>query len=66
MTNYDITGMKCDGCATKVSDAFSAVPGVTSAHVDLASNTASVDGTYDEQALLDSLKDTHYSATPAK
>jgi copper chaperone CopZ len=66
MKKYDIEGMKCDGCVTNVRNAFCAVPGVTSADVDLASKTASVEGDYDEQALLNSLADTHYSATPAK
>ncbi|MCI1984494.1 MAG: heavy-metal-associated domain-containing protein [Bifidobacteriaceae bacterium] len=66
MKKYDIDGMKCDGCATNVRNAFSAVPGVTSATVNLGTKSAEVEGSYDEQALLDSLKDTHYSATPAK
>jgi copper chaperone CopZ len=66
MKKYDIEGMKCDGCATNVHNAFSAVPGVTTANVDLASKTATVEGNYDEQALLASLANTHYSATPAE
>ncbi|MCI1902317.1 MAG: heavy-metal-associated domain-containing protein [Bifidobacteriaceae bacterium] len=66
MKKYDIEGMKCDGCATKVQDAFVKVPGVVSAQVNLSDKTASVEGKYDEQALLDSLKDTHYTASPAE
>ncbi|MCI1935573.1 MAG: cation transporter [Bifidobacteriaceae bacterium] len=63
---YSIEGMKCEGCATKVQDAFVKVPGVISAQVNLADKSATVEGKYDEQSLLDSLKDTPYSAAPVK
>lgn len=63
---YAIEGMKCDGCATTVQDAFAKVPGVVSAQVNLADKSATVEGAYAEQELLDSLNGTHYSATPVE
>lgn len=64
--NYTIEGMKCDGCATKVQDAFVKVPGVISAQVNLEDKTATVEGKYDESELLSSLDGTHYSASPTE
>ncbi len=61
---YDIQGMKCAGCVETVTKAFRSVSGVESVQVDLAEHTATVTGTYDEQALLSSLDGTPYKATP--
>jgi copper chaperone CopZ len=41
-TTLDITGMSCGNCVTHVTAALRAVPGVTSAAVDLAGNRAVV------------------------
>lgn len=35
---YEVTGMKCQGCVTKVTEKLSAVPGVKSVKVDLEKN----------------------------
>lgn len=39
-----ISGMTCGGCASAVTRALSAVPGVSKAQVDLASECATVTG----------------------
>lgn len=61
---YKIEGMKCAGCAQTITMDFEAVPGVTSAKVNLDTKTAVVEGDFSEQALLDSLRGTPYKATP--
>ena len=38
-----ITGMGCEGCASKVKKALEAVPGVKSVNVELAAKRAVVD-----------------------
>ena len=39
----NITGMGCEGCASKVKKALEAVPGVKSVNVELAAKRAVVD-----------------------
>lgn len=58
---YDIVGMKCDGCARKVTGAFSGISGVSKVEVSLADNKAVVAGDFDENKLQESLEGTHYS-----
>nr|WP_186042222.1 heavy metal translocating P-type ATPase [Burkholderia gladioli] len=41
-TELDVEGMTCGGCARRVETALAQLPGVISAHVDLAGKTASV------------------------
>nr|WP_186129592.1 heavy metal translocating P-type ATPase [Burkholderia gladioli] len=42
ITELDVEGMTCGGCARRVETALAQFPGVISAHVDLAGKTASV------------------------
>ncbi|MBI4143195.1 heavy-metal-associated domain-containing protein [Candidatus Uhrbacteria bacterium] len=44
MTTYQITGIHCASCVVKIEKALKAVPGVTKASVNFATETASVDG----------------------
>ncbi|WP_017920085.1 heavy metal translocating P-type ATPase [Burkholderia gladioli] len=44
-TELDVEGMTCGGCARRVETALAQLPGVISAHVDLAGKTASVSAT---------------------
>lgn len=48
-----VTGMTCEGCATKVRDALVATAGVTAADIDVASGKVAVhlDGSVDRDAL---------------
>lgn len=59
---FDITGMKCQGCADTVASKMQAIAGVTSATVDLAAKTATVSGGFDAAAVIASLDGTPYSA----
>ncbi|MDO8599394.1 MAG: heavy metal-associated domain-containing protein [bacterium] len=44
MTTYQITGIHCASCVVKIEKALKAVPGVTKASVNFATETASIDG----------------------
>jgi copper chaperone CopZ len=48
-----VSGMTCEGCATKVRDALSATDGIADAKVDVASGRVAVhpDGTVNRSAL---------------
>ena len=41
---FDVKGMTCDNCVHHVTKAIQDVPGVKSVKVDLASNSATVEG----------------------
>lgn len=59
----NIEGMKCDGCANTVKEAFSALDGVKKVEVNLEHKQATIKGDVSEDALKAALKDTHYSVT---
>lgn len=52
-----VDGMTCPKCVGRVERALLALPGVASAAVDLASNTAVVSGSCDVPSLLAALDD---------
>ena len=45
MQQYNITGMSCAACSTRVEKAVSKLDGVSSCSVNLLTNSMSVDGT---------------------
>ena len=53
----NITGMGCEGCATKVKNALEALPGVDRCEVELAEKRAVVTlhDTVSDQSLLDAV-----------
>ncbi|WP_425071694.1 heavy metal translocating P-type ATPase [Sagittula sp. S175] len=62
-----IKGMSCASCAGRVEHALTSVPGVLSASVNLASNTAeivSLAGSTDPQTLADTVSKAGYAASP--
>lgn len=52
MEQYNVTGMSCAACQTRVEKAVSKVPGVTSCAVSLLTNSMGVEGTASRQRLL--------------
>lgn len=63
MSNIElkITGMSCGACVSHVTRALEDVPGVRSAHVDLESQTARVEGdNFDKAALVAAVKEEGY------
>ena len=45
MEQYNVTGMSCAACSTRVEKAVSKVPGVTSCSVSLLTNSMGIEGT---------------------
>ncbi|AND78756.1 heavy-metal-associated domain-containing protein [Streptococcus pantholopis] len=58
---YEITGMKCQGCAQTVAEKLSSVRGVTDVHVDLEKKQATVTGHPFKFSLKKALKGSHYA-----
>ena len=59
-----IDGMTCASCVARVERALKAVPGVTGAAVNLATETARVDGVADAAALVAAVRAAGYAARP--
>ena len=57
-----IEGMTCASCVARVERALEAVPGVTSAMVNLATERATVTGSADAAALVQAIEKTGYDA----
>ena len=64
----DVTGMHCASCVARVEAALLSVGGVSQAHVNLATNQATVyyDATVDAQVLVTATTTSGYSATIAE
>jgi copper chaperone CopZ len=65
MTTLKISGMTCGHCAMSAKKALSAVPGVRSASVDLASGLAQVEGEAPLAALVAAVEAEGYTAVGA-
>ncbi len=63
-TQLTIEGMTCAACATRVGRALQAVPGVTHAHVNLATERAGIEGEVPLATLLEAVEDAGYAAHP--
>ena len=57
-----VDGMTCASCVARVERALLAVPGVTDANVNLATERATVHGVADESALIAAVEKTGYDA----
>lgn len=57
---YEITGMKCQGCANAVTEKLSAVKGVEEVSVDLEKNQVTIEGKPWKWALTQALKGSKY------
>jgi len=60
-----IEGMTCASCVSRVERALKAVPGVTSAVVNLATERATIIGASEAALLIKALEDAGYDARPA-
>ncbi|MHB8375348.1 MAG: heavy-metal-associated domain-containing protein [Dehalococcoidia bacterium] len=60
---FDVKGMTCDHCVHAVTEAATGVPGVTGAQVDLATNSAKVEGDgFDVEKVIEAIKEEGYEA----
>ncbi len=61
-STLSLQGMRCEHCVAAVTEALQAAPGVQSAHVDLASATAQVEGRASAQSLVEAVAAAGYEA----
>ncbi len=62
MEQYNVTGMSCAACSTRVEKAVSKVPGVTSCSVSLLTNSMGVEGTAAPEAVIAAVEEAGYGA----
>lgn len=66
MEQFNVTGMSCAACSTRVEKAVSAVPGVTSCSVSLLTNSMGVEGIATPEMIVKAVQNAGYGATPKK
>ena len=63
MEQYNVTGMSCAACSSRVEKAVSAVPGVTSCSVSLLTNSMGVEGTASPEEIITAVENAGYGAS---
>lgn len=63
MKQYNVMGMSCAACSARVEKAVMAVDGVTSCSVSLLTNSMGVDGTADDEKIIQAVIAAGYSAS---
>jgi len=63
MKIYDITGMSCSACSSRVEKAVSALEGVTSCSVSLLTNSMGVDGAVSPEKIIAAVEAAGYGAS---
>ncbi len=64
MEQYNVTGMSCAACQTRVEKAVSAIPGVESCAVSLLTNSMGVEGTASPEEIVAAVEAAGYGASP--
>ncbi len=62
MKQYDVTGMSCAACSTRVEKAVSKLPGVTACSVSLLTNSMGVEGTATASEVIAAVEAAGYGA----
>lgn len=63
MKQYNVTGMSCAACSSRVEKAVSSVSGVTSCSVSLLTNSMGVEGTASDADVIKAVCDAGYGAS---
>ena len=63
MEQYNVTGMSCAACSSRVEKAVSKVPGVTSCSVSLLTNSMGVEGNASAQDNIPADEQAGYGAS---
>ena len=63
MEQYNVTGMSCAACSSRVEKAVSAVPGVTNCSVSLLTNSMGVEGTASPEKIISAVENAGYGAS---
>lgn len=64
MKKFEITGMSCAACSSKVQKCVSALDGVTECSVNLLTNSMVVEGDIDDKDIVEAVKRAGYGAVP--
>ena len=64
MKKFEITGMSCAACSSKVQKCVSALDGVTECSVNLLTNSMVVEGDIDDKDIVEAVKRAGYGAIP--
>ncbi|MDY5998344.1 MAG: heavy metal-associated domain-containing protein, partial [Erysipelotrichaceae bacterium] len=60
MEQYNVTGMSCAACSTRVEKAVSKVNGVTSCSVSLLTNSMGVEGSASADDIIKAVREAGY------
>ena len=63
MKKYDITGMSCAACSSRIEKEVSKLDGVTECSVNLLTNSMSVDGTASTAEIIAAVEKAGYGAS---
>lgn len=63
MKQYNVTGMSCAACSSRVEKAVNSLPGVTSCSVSLLTNSMGVEGDVPESEVIKAVIDAGYGAS---
>ena len=63
MEHYQVNGMSCAACQTRVEKAVQKVPGVTSVSVSLLTNSMGVEGTAEPKDVIRAVEEAGYGAS---
>ncbi len=63
MKQYNVTGMSCAACSSRVEKAVSKLDGVTSCSVSLLTNSMGVEGEVSPEIIIDAVEKAGYGAT---
>ncbi len=63
MKHYQVEGMHCSACSSRVESAVGKLPGVTSCSVNLLTHSMTVEGTVSDDVIFSAVKDAGYSAS---
>ncbi len=63
MRQYDVKGMSCAACSSRVEKAVSKLDGVTSCSVSLLTNSMTVEGTASSEEIIGAVENAGYSAS---
>jgi copper chaperone CopZ len=64
-TTFELKGMTCDNCVHHVTEAIKGVPGVKHTEVRLSPQSATVEGEFDERAVIAAVEEEGYEASVA-
>lgn len=65
MDKYNVTGMTCSACSSRVEKAVSKVPGVDMCQVNLLTNSMNVEGTATGESIIQAVEKAGYGASLA-